>query len=258
MKTNKLKLALILLVCVNLLTSVSVSSQNSEKSSGNIKSIALISTLIGKINQSPTPLISAGPFNKKINSIASLIIKEEEKCIDGYRDAVASSLKKYFNCEILYGSTLTTKSEYQEIIKKYNFPDNLKIDDENFPKILIPNDETNLFAFDNWKAVPYFLRKEKNTKNTTSEICKLLGTDLIAVSYSSMYNQKYGTFGGHAKVYMFTSIFIYNKEGKLVSKAYNASKPVKIVGDDLNEYKTVLGSLPNILDEMMIKASKMK
>ena len=255
---NKLKLALILLVSINLLISISVLSQDSEKSNGNIKSIALISTLIGKINQPKTPLLDAGPFNKKTNSIASLIIKEEEKSIDGYRDTIASSLKKYFNCEILYGSTLTTKSEYQEIIKKYNFPDNLKIDDENFPEILIPNDETNLFAFDNYKYVAYFLRKEKNTKNTTSEICKLLGTDLVAVSYSRMSIKKYGTFGGHAKVYMFTSIFIYNKEGELVSMAYNASKPVKIVGDDLNEYISILGSLPNILDEMKIKASKMK
>ncbi len=257
MKTNKLKMALILMVCGNLLFSISVSSQNSEKSSSNIKSIALISTMIGKIKQSPLPLLDATPFNNKTNSIAPLIIKEEKEIINWYRVSVASSLKKHFNCEVLYGDTLIAKPEYQEIIKKYNFPDNLKTGDENFPQIHIPKDEKNLFMFDDGsKNVQKCLKNEEKTKSTTSEICKLLGTDLVAVSYSFMDIVKYGAFGSYAKVSLMTFIYLYNKEGKLIGKAYNSSKPVLAVGDEVMGYETVLGTLPDILDKVVIKVKK--
>jgi hypothetical protein len=86
MKMNSLKLRLITLAIFSILFSVPGTSQNPGNDS---KTMALISTMMGKIIQSPIPLMDAPPFNKKTNSIAPLIIKEEEKSIDEYREAVA-------------------------------------------------------------------------------------------------------------------------------------------------------------------------
>jgi hypothetical protein len=256
MKTDKLKIWLIIIISVILVGSIPASSQNTGKIGGNSKSIALISTMIGKIIQSPIPLLDAGPFNKKTNSIAPFIIEEQVKSVDGFRESVASSMKKHINCEVLYGSALTTKPEYIEISKKYNFPDNLKIDDENFPKIQMPKDEMNPFMFDNGRKVAEYLKNEDKTKSTTSDICKLLGTDFVAVSYSSMGVQSYGWFGGHAQISLLTNIYFYDKDGNLVAKGNNISKPIRAVGDDIMDYKAVLNTLPEILDKMMVKVSK--
>jgi hypothetical protein len=257
MKKSNFKMVLSLLVSVIFLATMSASSQNLQKGNTQVKSIALISTMIGKIVQSPIPLLDAGPFNKKTNSIAPLIVKEEENSIDGFRDEVAASLKKYFNCDVVYGKSLTSKPEYQEITKKYNFSDNLKIDDDNFSRIYMASDETNFFKFDNGKKVYNFLKDEENTTNTTAEICKSLGTDLIAVSYSSMYVRSYGMFGGHAQIAMYTSIFLFNNEGKLVSKSDRIDREtVRAAGTDIMEYKAVLKLFPQALDKMMQKAAK--
>ena len=259
MKASNLKLVGILIISISLFANAPVSSQNSEKGNSNIKSIALISTMIGKIVQPPLPLLDAPPFNKKTNSIAPLLIKAEEESIDGYRDAVASSLKKHFNCEVVYGNSLITTPKYQEVIKKYNYPDNLKIDDVNFPKIIIPKDETNLFMFDNGKKVFQFLKDKNKTQSTTSEICKLLGTDLVAVSYTHIAPKKIGAFGGHAKLVLFTVIYLYNKEGKLIGSKFFFglwNDPVKAVGDDIKDYKTVLNCFPGAVDELIVKVSQ--
>jgi hypothetical protein len=259
MKTHKLKLALILMLCVNLLSSLTVSSQNRGKSSSRIKSIALVSTMIGKITQVPIPVMDAPPFIKKTNSIAPLIINEEEQSVDRIREVLGEGLKKRFNCAVYYGNTLTTEPEYQEVIKKYNFPDNLKIDDKNFPNIIIPADEKNLFKFDNTKdyyQIEKFLKNKDNTQNTASEICNLLGTDLVVVSYSSIEVVRYRTFGGYADVSLYSYIFIYDKEGKLLGENVSHGKPVKIVGDELTEYKTILDTLPNFIDQLIEWATR--
>jgi len=252
MSTKTIISALLVMAGAFLNTSDQVFSQ----SSGNVKSVALISTLLGKIVQSPIPLLDAGPFNKKTNSIAPLIIEEEVKSIDGIREAIATSIKNHLNCEVVYGNTLVAKPEYAEVIKKFNYPDGLRIDDENFPKIIIPKDEANLFRFTDGKKVANFLKDAENTQNTASEICKLLGTDFVAVSYSSMMVKSYGWFGGHADLCMSSFIYFYDREGKLAGYGTNISKTVSAVGDDVMDYRTVLNALPDILDKMMVKATK--
>jgi hypothetical protein len=256
MKTTILKSFLILVMSTNFVIFNPASSQDTKQQQGNIKSIALVSTMVGKIVQSVTPLLDAGPFNKKTNSIAPLIIKEEVNSIDKIRDEIAAAISRNLNCEVLYGSKLTGKSEYAEIQKKYNYADNLKIEDDNFPNIIIPTNEMNLFRFENGKKVPEFLKNEEETKTATGEICKMLGTDLIAVSYSNMCVESYGMFGGHAQISLITYLYFYNKDGTLVAKSLNRSNSLRAAGDDVMEYKTILGFIHEISDKLITKAAK--
>jgi hypothetical protein len=260
MKTKRCLPSLILPVCLLLFSSIPVLSQDTDKGGGNNKSIALVSTMIGKISQSPVPLLDAPPFNNKTNSIAPFIIKEEELIINDYRDSVASMLKKSCNCEVLSGNTLTTNPGYQDIIKKFNFPENLKTNDENFPNIIIPKDEVNIFNFDdtrNFKVINYLINAEK-TKNTTSEICKLLGTDFVAVFFSNISITKYGMFGGHAQLGLYTIICIYNEEGKLICKAwiYKPMRTIRASGDNVLDYRAVLVTLGDYLDKLTGRVAK--
>jgi len=199
--------------------------------------------------------MDAGPFNNKTNSIASLIVGEEVKCIEGFRETVASGLKNKFNCEVLYGTTLVKKPGYIELATKYNFPEELNTGNEHFPKIIIPKDETNFFQFTKGK-VEKFLEDAKVVKPKAAEICKSVGTDYIAVSYSTLAAVGFGMFGGHGNICLYTYLFIFDKEGDLVFQGDNHSKPVRVVGDDLMEYKAPLNSLSEALPKILEKAAK--
>jgi hypothetical protein len=255
MKKNNLILICLFIACTMLVSFRPISTIKNEKSAVPIKSITLVSTMIGRMLQPIIPLLDAAPFNKKTNSIASLIVEQEMKSIESFREAVASNLKTQFNCDVIYGNALTSKPEYKELIKKYDFPTNLIIDNPNFTKIIINNDEKNLFQIEDGNVFKY-MRNVDQFKNNIAEMCTSLKTDYLAVSYSNLAVVQFGMFGGHGKIVLQTAIYLFDKDGNMVAKGSKDSKPLRVVGDDIMDYKTQLNSLSEILPPMMEKVSK--
>jgi len=262
MKQSRIILVLVLILSTLLVSFRPETSKCAQTSSGQIKSIALISTMIGKIVQPGVPLLDAIPYNKKINSIAPLIIKAEMKSIDDFREEVALSLKKQFNCDVYYGSSLVNRPEYIEIIRKYNFPDSLNIqqsDNKYFPNIIIPNDEKNLFNYSNGDVIDYMKNKDVAKNIISSDICKLLGTDLVAVSYSTLSVVRMWGFGSKGDICLKTYLFIFDREGKLIVNEHSKSSVLKgVSGDDMADYENQLKSISYILPELMVKVSEKK
>lgn len=255
MKKNNLFLICLFLASTMLMSFKPITTTKAEKSSVPIKSITLISTMIGKMIQPPIPLLDAGPFNKKTNSIAPLIVEHEMKSIESYREAVASSLKTQFNCDVIYGNALTSKPEYKELISKYNFPTSLIIDNPNFSRIIINNDEKNPFMIEDGNVFKY-MRNVEQYKINIAEMCTSLKTDYLAVSYSNLAAVGFGMFGGHGRIVLQTAIYIFDKDGNMVAKGSKDTKQLRTVGDDIMDYKTQLNSLSEILTPMMEKVAK--
>ncbi len=121
-------------ICTLILTSCATSYVSYYgKKVDKVQSITLFSTMIGKIQQPVFPLIDAAIFNAKTNSIADQIIDLQKNNIDHFREIVASSLNRNFNCEILYGPSLEAKTELNEIKINYDFQKALRIDNRHFP-----------------------------------------------------------------------------------------------------------------------------
>jgi len=228
------------LICV---TSKLYSQRLDEVVANKVKSIALISTIIGPTAiQDYSPI--AGVFNKKSKSISSKIIDEEKNNIEEFREQVAAGLKRRFSCNVYYGQSLSTKPEYIEITKKYNFPDKLN-------DLIIPTDEINPFPYGSNTA--WYLQKK--SKSITSEICRTLGTDLIAVSYSSFFLPSQTPGDTKASLCLYSLLFFYNTNG-FIAFGEGYSDKIKMSGDDIEDYKNLLKTMPSILDPLINEAIK--
>ena len=182
--------------CIILICSCSSSKNihyygtNTEK----IEKIALISTIIGKIDQPTLPLIDAAEFNYKTNDIADKINQLQIQKVDEYRSLLASSIKKYFKCSVIYGDSLHYAQEFGILKEKYDFPEALKINNKNFPKLICGSNDINPFQFENGKVTEFF-KDPVNYQNPISVICKTLGADIIIVSFSRLLVYGTSAFG---------------------------------------------------------------
>ncbi len=224
----------------------------SGKKVDKVQSITLLETMIGKIQQPVIPLIDAAAFNAKTNSIADQIMDMQKKNIDNYREIVASSLKNNFNCEVIFGNSLQDKSEFTELKEKFNFPNALRIKNDNYPMLITGSNDINPFRFENGKVVKFF-KVPSNYKNAISEICKKVNSDLIAISYSTLTVSGVGAFGVRGALRLDTYIYLFDKEGDLNSNGHIWSKQAGISGKQIEDYKSQLDNLSLIIEPMMNK-----
>ncbi|MCS7163666.1 MAG: hypothetical protein NZ845_01525 [Thermodesulfovibrio sp.] len=96
MKNTPWRSVIFIFIISILLSCAPYSVRYYEKPIGKMEEITLISTMIGKPELSPLPLLDAPFFNAKVRSKANEIIELQKKVIDQYRETVASNLEK--NC----------------------------------------------------------------------------------------------------------------------------------------------------------------
>jgi hypothetical protein len=224
-----------------------------------IKSITLFSTMIGKIQQPVLPLINAAMLNENTNSIADKIMDLQKKNIDSYRDVVAFSLMRNFNCEVKYGNSLQSAVEFNELKDSFNFIKALRTENANYPYITVASNDLNPFIFTGGYVLQYFTVRQ-NYKPVISILCNKLNTDALAVSYSylslevgnSLVNAAIiGSVFGHLRLN--TYIFLFDKKGDLISKGHSWSKITYTAGSQINDYKRQFDNLSLIIEPMMVK-----
>jgi len=252
MKSNSLNVTAILVLLLSSCSTVRVSY--SGKKIAPIKSIVLYSTMIGKIQQPIFPLIDAGLFNEKTNSIADQIMDLQNKKVENYRTICTNSLKKHFNCIVFSDTLLRYLPEYSELGNTFNYQKQLRIDNDHFPKILISSNDVNPFQFDNGN-VPKYFSDNKNYKSIIIEICNKLKMDIVAVSYSQLSVVGVGIFGAWGYLRLDSFIYLFDKDGVLVSHGQTWSKATNISGKDIEQYKNQLDVLPFIIEPLLLKVS---
>ena len=250
---KKLKVVLAYSAVLILLTScetlkVAHYGTHSEK----IKKVTILSVMIDKINQPALPLIDAGIFNGKTNSIAEEIMVLQQEYTNEHRHILATSFENHFNCVVRYGDSLHNHPEYANLMAEFNMPGELYTGNNNFPMIAISDGDISPFVFNNENVKNYFL-SETNYKPVLGKIAEKLNSDFIAIAYSFLGVQTVGMFGASGKLVLYTTLYIFNSEGVLVSKAQNISDALNVKGDDPESYALTLKKYSAILEPMMLE-----
>jgi hypothetical protein len=252
MKNKIFRINYLAVIALVLSSCATMKINYSGKKIDNVQDITLLSTMLGKINQPVIPLIDAAGFNAKTNNLADQIMDMQKKNIDNYREIVASSLKKNFNCEVIVGNSLQEKPEFTELMEKFNFQNALRIENDHYPMIIAGSKDINPFRFENGKVLIFFT-VPSNYKNTISEICRKLDSDLIAISYSTLTVSGVSAFGIRGALRLDTYIYLFDKEGDLISDGHTWSKPANISGKQIDDYRSQLDNLSIIIEPMMNK-----
>jgi hypothetical protein len=252
MKNNYFKVITLAIVAIAFTSCATMKINYYGKRVDKVQDIALFSTMIGKIQQPIFPLIDAAAFNEKTNSIADQIMDLQKKNIDKCQEIVASSLKKNFNCKVLYADSLHALAGFTELKEKYDFKNSLRTENDHYPFIITAKDDINPFRFDKGNVINYF-NNSTNYKIMISELGKRINTDLIAVSYSTLTVTGAGMFGIYGYLRLDTYLFLFDKEGDLISDARTWSMPANISGKQIDEYKAQLDNLSLIIEPMMNK-----
>lgn len=249
---KKIQTICIVILAIGLISCKTMKVNYYSTSSEKVESITLLSTMIGKIQQPVFPLIDAAAFNSKTNSIADEIMDIQSQNIDKCRNLIAESLSKSFRCPVVYGDSLLSVSGFDEFREKYQSKNGLRIDNDNYPKVLLSTKDVNVFNVDNGNFVRY-IDNEEDYKTAISEISKITNSDLVAVSFSTLSVVGAGPFGAYGALRLDTWLFLFGKSGELISDAHAWSKPSNINGKDIEEYKSQLDNLSLILEPMMNK-----
>lgn len=252
MKNNYLKVMSLAIIAIAFTSCATMKINYYGKKVDKVQNVALFSTMIGKIQQPLFPLIDAAAFNEKTNSIADQIMDLQKKNVDKCQEIVASSLKKNFNCKVLYADSLHTLVGFAELKGKFDFKSSLRIENDHYPFIITAKDDINPFRFENGDVIKYF-NNSANYKVMISELGKRINTDLVAISYSTLTVAGAGMFGIYGYLRLDTYLYLFDKDGDLISDAHNWSKPTNISGKQIDEYKAQLDNLSIIIEPMMNK-----
>jgi hypothetical protein len=240
--------ALLLVSCV----SQQISTPVPYKPAQTIGNMGFFPVLIGKITRPPLPLIDAAAFNSKTNQIADQIMDMQKKTIDRMRENGATTLKKYFNCEVIFGDALHNMPSYTDLSQKYNYKSALAINDDNFPLITISSGDINPFNY--VKAdVPDFFKNSSNYEETIKILCSQLNLDAIAISYSKLAVTSVTAFGISGYTRLETTLYIIDKNGKMIANGTAFTKPVTIPGNDIGDYQMRLDDFPIIFEQLISK-----
>lgn len=224
-----------------------------EKSVGKVENIVLLSTMIGRPELSPIPLVDAAIFNAKVRSKAREIAELEKKYVDQFRENLASTVKNKLNTKVIFGPNLHSMPEYIELKNKYNFPEALKIDDEHFPEIIIASGDINPFKFSKGDVKKFF-EEEANYKQTIAEIAKTLNADLIIVSYSEFLTSA-GAFGILGGIKLSSNLYVFNREGELVFSGIGGSDVKLTSGTNMLHYQEIFETFPTVIEPIITEVS---
>lgn len=216
-----------------------------------VQNAALISTMIGQIQQPIFPLIDAGIFNSITNGIADQIMDLQKQNVDKCRNIIGKSIQKNLNCKVIYADSLNFLPAFEEMKSKYHYKNSLKLENDNYPMIILAKDDINPFKFIDGKVFSYF--KTDLYKEPLADIAQKLNLDLIAVSYSTLSVVNVGTFGIYGNLRLDTYLFLFDKDGNKISDAHTWSTPTNISGGKIRDYMQQLDNLSLIFEPMMLK-----
>jgi hypothetical protein len=257
MKTNKFQIVALVILSLTVTscsTTLKVRTTIAQKPLPKLNTIALVSAQITPIVQPLIPLIDAAAFNKKTNSIADQIMDEQKKRVDKLRQTLAENMGKYFQSTIRYGAELQADKNFAVISSKYNFVNNLRIESNNFPYIMIASGDINPFPVDKAKIVQFF-KDPINYKQIAKDICTTLGTDAIAVSYTNLFVINAAAFGMSGGLSLNSILYLFDKDGDMIASGSYYSNPTMINGKEINDYRMKLDEYNAVCDLIVSKTA---
>lgn len=254
-KIFNLCLAAVLMVAfASCSTTIKVRTTIAKKPLPKLENIALVSVQIPPIVQPTLPLIDAAAFNKKTNAIADLIMDEQKKRIDAFRENAAETLTKYFKANILAGNTLHSNPDFTKLVSTTNFTEELKVKDDNFPFIMVSTGDINPFPLENGNVASFF-KVPTNYKPVAEKVCTTLGTDAFGVLYTNLYVTGATAFGISGGLALSCNIYIFDKTGDMIASGSVMSKAALIKGKEIGDYILKLDEFSSLCDKLIYQTA---
>jgi hypothetical protein len=244
--------AIVLLVLISSSCSTVKVTRSGRNLNEEIQNISLLSTMIGECRTPDLPIIDAEFFKIKTDKITDQIIDIQKKNIDNYRRIVSESLAENFNCIVLAGTALHAKTGYEVLKQEYHDPIALRTNDDHFPLITIASGDINPFRFIDGDAVDFF-RTPSNYEVRIAAIAKILETDVVAVSFSTLNMPYAGPFGLWGYITLETRLYLFSNNGKLISRGCTRSKTRSLSGSNIDDYLAQLDNISLLMDPLLNK-----
>ena len=205
--------------------------------------VALIATVIGKIEQPLFPLIDASIYNAKTFKIATQLMAQQDSAANQYQAKLKDILEKNLGIQIVTQPEFILADSTKTLPE---FPQALLTHNEHFPRIHIPANERMHFDFpkgDFRKAI------NSNQFITTCEIyCKALGVDAVLVSHSNLRVFGVSGFGINGAVGLETEFTMVSKTGQVLAKGSGLTKREINNGKDIGHFSKMLNQIDFLAD----------
>ena len=208
----------------------------------NLKKVALIEMIVAPHAKPRYPLIDAAIFKSSLDNIASEIINFNIQCVDTFETYLATSFKDYFKPEIVYGKELRKSVEYSKLKDSISI-ETLALDDDDFPKINVPEGTLNFFNFyEKGHPLYYFSTKQiGKEKEKISKICNTLNIDgaIIAVTGVEALEPA-GILNSSWVRVNATKLYFFDKSGDYILFLKGNSEENISSADDFFNYKKMM------------------
>lgn len=239
-------LVLLFSSCASMKLKTAIPYQESD-----IKEVALLPVMIGEFMQPMFPLIDAAAFNGKTDKLAGDIMLLEQKEVEHMTAYVDTTIEKHFpHVNVLSYDEMHNRPGYDELKKTCANMKAMYTSDDDFPKVLMPKGEVNMFDYTDGKVVGFF-KEEINYKNRAIELCSKLEVDAIAVCFSNLAVPGVTMFGISGSLVLGTQLYVINKEGEMVANGYVVSMPSSISGSDISDYRMKLDDFYPNFDKLV-------
>jgi hypothetical protein len=214
-------------------------------SSGIVNKVVLLQTTVNF--QQPTGI--SGPAaiaRSQFKNHADVINGIMSFYIDTLRSAVVSNLKSKLGCDVLYGKALQALNQSGEIRKKYEFPDALIKEDDNFPEVVISSGDFNSMITGTKTGVlsggfTVGLSSDQ-LKTTIINLCKDLNARNVAFADFVLSGYKSDIITPTSTSFSYTML-LFNQDGDLIAGSNYVERSGKFMHNDPGEtFKGLIAS----------------
>lgn len=254
-KIVRFSLIFSLLIGLSACTSLRVKAPVAYGSRSDIQKIALVTTLVGPIQQPETPIGDASTFNKKTDALAEELNALLQKKADQFYQTLGKGLGTALNAEVRYGEGLKESERYDRALRDAVTENLILKGAGKFKTFYVGEGGFNVLPFDNGEVVN-FLETSSRLRSIVRGLTRDLETEAVAFSYHYLDIDRVQAYGAGAKVKLVSHIFLYNDRGVVIGQGYGETEAVKITGDNLEEYRAVLDQYPGLQNMILTEMTK--
>lgn len=219
--------------------------------------VALLNVYIDPPFRATFPLIDASIYNSSFSDIFGHVSVLHKNYADTMYAHIAHKVEEYSKKKVLYGDELWSKLS-EENLERFKLRSVLaRVDDEDFPKAVTPQNSVNVFTFINESSTREFFTIEAVdfdnpeahvVKKKMATLCKLLEVDCIFIASVSVPTVRIGMFGGSGDRRMFADIMYYDAKGDNVCHGIVKSRAYTGDPESLKNYEAVLKTYFGYMD----------
>lgn len=220
-----------------------------------VKKIALVATYMMPVKKPETPVADASTFNKKIDKLQEELNKMFQNKANQYYQTVAQGLESQLNTEVVYGAEMRQAERFERALRDEDLEALNIAGAAPFNKIFVGDGGLNVMPFDQGQVVSFF-EESPRMRTIARGLTKDVNADAVAFSVHQLIIEAPNQFGAQANAKLVNNVYIFSDRGQIIGHGYGETKPVKITGDDLEQYRLVFDKYPELQNEVFTKLAE--